>query len=92
MLNFGSLTTHNTDTFDTLTIDCDYVYRNFGDPKLVHGVTDSDNACLISFTPESELTFFPFAKCIIKIFLFLSYLQKKIKHLEAPFGLSIKGF
>ena len=59
LVDYAEVARHDTGTLDHWTIDGDYIYRNFSDPADVHAVTDSDAMTLISFTPESSLTYLP---------------------------------
>lgn len=57
VLDYGSLYAHDSETFEKWTLDGDYVFRNFPDPKDVYVVTDSDEIMLVSFTKETDLHF-----------------------------------
>lgn len=57
VVNYGALHHHDASTFEKWTVDGDYIYRNFPDPKDVYVVTDSDEIVLVSFTSEKDLHF-----------------------------------
>ena len=57
LLNYPAIIEHNTETFDSWTLDGDYVYQNFRDLNLITTITNSDELMLASFTPEAELSF-----------------------------------
>jgi len=54
LVDYAAVGRHDTSTFDTWTLDGDYVYRNFGDGADVHVVTDSDDLMLVSWAPLSD--------------------------------------
>lgn len=54
-VDYASLQTHDTTTFDFSTLDQDYVYKNFGVSEDIYVVTDSDEMALVSFTDENDL-------------------------------------
>ena len=70
MLNFSKVKRHDTSTFRTQTIDCDYIYRNFSNLEKVYGIQSSKDAFLVSFTPEADLSFFPIQKNAQSIYTF----------------------
>jgi hypothetical protein len=57
IIDYASIGVHDTSTFDTSTLDGDYVTRNFPNSKDIHIVSDSSGPFMISFTPESKLSF-----------------------------------
>jgi hypothetical protein len=59
LVDYAAVGRHDTGTLDHWTIDGDYIHRNFPDPADVHAVTDSDAMTLMSFTPETSLTYLP---------------------------------
>lgn len=59
LVDYAALSIHHAETLETWTIDGDYIYRNFPDAKDIHIVADTDEITLISFTPESSLTYLP---------------------------------
>lgn len=54
LVDYAAIGRHDTTTFDTWTLDADYVYRNFGNNAGVHVVTDSDEIMLMSWAPLSD--------------------------------------
>ena len=54
LLDYGAINQHDTRTFEDWTIDADYVFRNFPDPRAVHVIDDSDQAMLVSFSPDDD--------------------------------------
>ena len=54
LVDYAAVDRHDTSTFDTWTLDADYVYRNFGTDAGVHVVTDSDELMLVSWAPLSD--------------------------------------
>lgn len=56
LVDYSALTTHDTFTLEDWTIDGDYIHRNFPDHRDVHA---SNTMTLISFTPESRLSYLP---------------------------------
>ncbi len=59
VVDYGALKKHDTQTLDEWTIDGDYIFRNFGQSEEIYAETNSEVMTLMSFTPESQLTFFP---------------------------------
>jgi hypothetical protein len=59
VVDYNAITHHDTGTLDHWTIDGDYIHKNFSDPNDVCAVTESDSITLMSFTPESSLTYLP---------------------------------
>ena len=55
LVNYATLASHQTETFDRWTLDGDYIFRNFSLDDRVHVVRDSDEICLVSFTGVHEL-------------------------------------
>lgn len=56
LVDYSALATHATSTLQNWTIDGDYIHRNFSDRSDVHA---SSTMTLISFTPESRLSYLP---------------------------------
>lgn len=56
LVDYSRLGTHDTSTMRDWTIDGDYIHRNFPDRRDVHA---SETMTLISFTPESRLSYLP---------------------------------
>jgi hypothetical protein len=54
LVDYAAVDRHDTSTFDTWTLDADYVYRNYGNGAGVHVVTDSDELMLVSWAPLSD--------------------------------------
>jgi hypothetical protein len=54
LVDYAGVGRHDTSTFDTWTLDADYVYRNFGNSAGVRVVTDSDEIMLVSWAPLSD--------------------------------------
>ncbi len=54
LVDYAAVDRHDTSTFDTWTLDADYVYRNFGDVAGIHVVTDSDEVMLVSWAPLAD--------------------------------------
>lgn len=50
LFDYGALKKLDTHALDTWTMDGDYVYRNFGDGRLIRHITDSDDGLLVSWT------------------------------------------
>jgi hypothetical protein len=69
LVDYSCIAAHDTTAMDEWTIDGDYIHKNFPDPLDVHAVTDSDAMTLMSFTPESSLTFLPLQKAPDQSFL-----------------------
>ncbi len=59
LVDYAGLTLHDTATLEGWTIDGDYIYRNFPDRQDVHAST---TMTLISFTPESQLSYLPLTR------------------------------
>jgi hypothetical protein len=59
VVDYAAVRHHDTGTLDHWTIDADYIHKNFSNPDDVHAVTESDSMTLMSFTPESSLTYLP---------------------------------
>jgi len=59
LVDYAALSTHDADSIEKWTIDGDYIYRNFPDAEDIHIVAETDEITLISFTPESSLTYLP---------------------------------
>ena len=57
LIDYGSISGHDLSTFDTNTLDSDYVARNFPNPQDVHVVRNSSDLFMISFTAESKLSY-----------------------------------
>lgn len=66
MFDYGALRKLDTKTLDDWTMDGDYVYRNFGDGRLVKHISDSDDGVLISWTscPDREISEAPWSNAI----------------------------
>ena len=56
LVDYSALAAHATSTLQNWTIDGDYIHRNFSDRSDVHV---SSTMTLISFTPESRLSYLP---------------------------------
>jgi hypothetical protein len=59
LVDYSALATHDTSTLRDWTIDGDYIHRNFPDRRDVHA---SSTMTLISFTPESRLSYLPLTR------------------------------
>jgi len=59
LVDYSALATHDTSTLQDWTIDGDYIHRNFPDRSDVHA---SSTMTLISFTPESRLSYLPLTR------------------------------
>jgi hypothetical protein len=59
LVDYAAFPRHDTSTLEQWTIDGDYVFRNLPDPTRAYCVLDSDEATLISFTPEAMMSYFP---------------------------------
>jgi len=59
LVDYSALATHDTSTLQDWTIDGDYIHRNFPDRRDVHA---SSTMTLISFTPESRLSYLPLTR------------------------------
>lgn len=55
LIDYGSIKQHDASTFDTWTIDGDYVAKNFPNPDDVYASMHSDEMFFTSFTPESQV-------------------------------------
>lgn len=53
-LDYSTVAAHTTQTFDRWTMDGDYVYRNWGDGPTVRAMRDTDDGCLVSWSPETR--------------------------------------
>jgi hypothetical protein len=53
-IDFSSVQSHDTSTFNEWTFDGDYVYRNLGNIKNIHLVLDSDEMFIASWAPLDE--------------------------------------
>jgi hypothetical protein len=51
---YRGLERHDTQTFESWTMDGDYINRNFGGEAAVHVTRDSDELLLVSFTPMAD--------------------------------------
>jgi len=54
LVNYATLASHQSETFDRWTLDGDYIFRNFSLDDRVHVVRDSGEICLVSFTGADE--------------------------------------
>jgi hypothetical protein len=54
LLDYGSVDHHDTSTFDTWTLDGDYVSRNIHADSRTYVIQDSDEVFLASWTPMAE--------------------------------------
>ena len=59
LVDYAGLALHDMATLEGWTIDGDYIYRNFPDRQDVHAST---TMTLISFTPESQLSYLPLTR------------------------------
>ncbi len=57
VVDYAALPRHDMRTFDSWTLDGDYIHQNFPDPADVHVVTDSDEIGYLSVTQELERHF-----------------------------------
>jgi hypothetical protein len=65
LVDYAEIARHDTGALNHGTIDGDYIHRNFPDPSDVHAVTDSETMTLMSFTPESSLTYLPLKRGLL---------------------------
>jgi hypothetical protein len=54
LLDFAAVARHDISTFDDWTLDGDYVFRNLGQSKHIHLVSDSDEIFMASWAPSSD--------------------------------------
>jgi hypothetical protein len=54
LLDFAAVAGHDISTFDDWTLDGDYVFRNLGQSKHIHLVSDSDEIFMASWAPASD--------------------------------------
>ena len=54
LLDFAAVAAHDISTFDDWTLDGDYVFRNLGQSKHIHVVSDSDEIFMASWAPSSD--------------------------------------
>ena len=54
LVNYRNLGRHDTHTFESWTMDGDYIYRNFPEENTVHVISDSDELLLVSFTHAND--------------------------------------
>lgn len=54
LCDYSAVETHDTSTFDTWTLDGDYVFQNFQDSKDMYIVSDSDEVMLVSWAPLAD--------------------------------------
>lgn len=54
LCDYSAVETHDTSTFDTWTLDGDYVFQNFKNSKEMYIVTDSDEVMLVSWAPLAD--------------------------------------
>jgi hypothetical protein len=57
LIDYGSIDKHDDTTFESCTLDGDYVAKNLSGSKGVHFVRDTGELFLISFTPESTVNY-----------------------------------
>lgn len=57
LIDYGSISRHDDSTFDSWTLDGDYIAKNLTDTKGVYFVRDTSELFMISFTPESSVHF-----------------------------------
>jgi hypothetical protein len=53
LIDYGCIDRHDDSTFDSCTLDADYVAKNITDSRSVHFVRDTAELFMISFTPEA---------------------------------------
>jgi hypothetical protein len=54
LIDFKSVQSHDTSTFDEWTFDGDYVFRNLGNIKNIHLALDSDEMFIVSWAPLDD--------------------------------------
>ncbi len=54
LCDYSAIESHDTSTFDTWTLDGDYVFQNFKDPQDMYIVRDSDEVMLVSWAPLAD--------------------------------------
>ena len=59
LFDYAKVKEHDTETLENWTIDGDYIYKNITNLDEVHVETNPEIITLISFTPESSLTYLP---------------------------------
>jgi hypothetical protein len=57
LIDYGAINAHDDTTFDSSTLDADYVAKNLSISDRVHFVRDTDELFMISFTPESTVRY-----------------------------------
>ena len=55
LIDYGSIDKHDDSTFESWTLDGDYVAKNFAKCRNIHFVRDTTELFMISFTPESTV-------------------------------------
>jgi hypothetical protein len=77
LLDYASISAHDTSTFDQWTLDGDYLFNNFNNIKRIHVVQDSDEIFLASWGPMAERpvkkTRFPFDDRLAGLFFKQSF-------------------
>ena len=77
LLDYASISDHDTSTFDQWTLDGDYLFNNFNNSKRIHVVQDSDEIFLASWGPLAERpvkkTRFPFDDRLAGLFFKQSF-------------------
>ena len=77
LLDYASISHHDTSTFDQWTLDGDYLFNNFNNSKRIHVVQDSDEIFLASWGPLAERptkkTRFPFDGLLAGLFFRQSF-------------------
>lgn len=54
LCDYAAVKTHDTSTFDDWTLDGDYIFQNFKNPKDMYIVKDSDEIMLVSWAPLAD--------------------------------------
>jgi hypothetical protein len=58
LMDYSAVPAHDPKTLDTMALDGDYIFRNFGDRDIgeaIHVVEDSDSLFLLGLTPKDEM-------------------------------------
>ncbi len=55
LIDYGAIEEHDDSTFDSWTLDGDYVAKNFTDKSKIYFARDTDELLMISFSPEANV-------------------------------------
>jgi hypothetical protein len=57
LIAYDQITTHDTSTFVQWTLDGDYIYKNFPNPKDIYVIQNTGEIFMSGFTPESKINY-----------------------------------